>query len=76
MNLIVRPNLTSACVTYVCALLLKEGLQEVDLDLRYVGFSIPPAFVVGYGLDLAERWRNLPCIRVLEPPGSEDHTGP
>lgn len=60
----------------VCTLLLKEGLQEVDLDLRYVGFSIPPAFVVGYGLDLAERWRNLPCIRVLEPPSSTDHAGP
>ena len=46
----------------VCALLLKEGLQKVDPDLRYVGFRIPPAFVVGYGLDAAERYRNLPYV--------------
>src|SRR6187200_661256 len=44
----------------VCALLVKEGLQRVDLDLKYVGFTIPPTFVVGYGLDVAERYRNLP----------------
>jgi hypoxanthine phosphoribosyltransferase len=46
----------------VCALLVKDGLQRVELDLRYVGFRIPPAFVVGYGLDVAERYRNLPYI--------------
>ena len=46
----------------VCALLVKDGLQKVDLDLRYVGFRIPPRFVVGYGLDVAERYRNLPEI--------------
>ena len=46
----------------VCALLVKEGLQKVDLDLRYVGFRIPPRFVVGYGLDVAERYRNVPQI--------------
>ena len=46
----------------VCALLVKEGLQRVDLDLKYVGFTIPPTFVVGYGLDVAERYRNLPYI--------------
>ena len=43
----------------VCALLVKEGEQRVDLDLRYVGFTIPSEFVVGYGLDVAERYRNL-----------------
>ncbi len=43
----------------VCALLVKEGEQRVDLDLRYVGFTIPADFVVGYGLDVAERFRNL-----------------
>jgi hypoxanthine phosphoribosyltransferase len=43
----------------VCALLLKEGLQKVELALRYVGFRIPPAFVIGYGLDVNERYRNL-----------------
>ncbi len=53
----------------VCALLVKEGLQRVELDLRYVGFRIPPVFVVGYGLDVAERHRNLPCIAEL--PGAE-----
>jgi tRNA(Ile)-lysidine synthase len=43
----------------ICALLVKEGEQRVDLDLRYVGFTIPPEFVVGYGLDVAQRYRNL-----------------
>ena len=52
----------------VCALLLKEGLQKVDPDLRYVGFRIPPAFVIGYGLDVAERYRNLPDIRLYREP--------
>jgi hypoxanthine phosphoribosyltransferase len=46
----------------VCALLVKEGLQRVELDLRYVGFRIPPEFVIGYGLDVGERFRNLPYI--------------
>jgi len=46
----------------VCALLVKEGLQRVELDLRYVGFRIPPDFVIGYGLDVSERYRNLPYI--------------
>jgi hypoxanthine phosphoribosyltransferase len=46
----------------VCALLLKEGEQRVEQSLRYVGFSIPPDFVVGYGLDVNERYRNLDAI--------------
>ncbi|MCU1351189.1 MAG: hypoxanthine phosphoribosyltransferase [Acidimicrobiales bacterium] len=46
----------------VCALLLREGLQKRDPDLRYVGFRIPPDFVIGYGLDVDERYRNLPYI--------------
>ena len=46
----------------VCALLLKEGLQKSDPNLKYVGFSIPPDFVIGYGLDVNERYRNLPYI--------------
>ena len=46
----------------VCSLLVKEGLQKVDPDLRYVGFRIPPTFVVGYGLDVDERYRNLPYV--------------
>ncbi len=47
----------------VCALFVREGNQEADVDLRYIGFRIPPAFVIGYGLDVAERYRNLPDIR-------------
>ena len=46
----------------VCSLLVKEGLQKVDPDLRYIGFRIPPVFVVGYGLDVDERYRNLPYV--------------
>lgn len=46
----------------VCALLVREGLQKRDPDLRYVGFRIPPDFVVGYGLDVRDRYRNLPYI--------------
>jgi len=52
----------------ICALLVKEGRQRADIDLRYVGFHIPPDFVVGYGLDVAERYRNLPDIRVYQGP--------
>jgi hypoxanthine phosphoribosyltransferase len=54
----------------VCALLVKEGLQKGDLDLRYVGFRIPPTFVVGYGLDVSERFRNLPFIAEYAGPES------
>ena len=46
----------------VCALLVKEGQQRTELDLRYVGFHIPAEFVVGYGLDVDERLRNLKAI--------------
>ena len=51
----------------VCALLTKTGIQRVHLDVRYVGFEIPPDFVVGYGLDFAEKFRNLPYIATLKP---------
>ena len=43
----------------ICALLVKEGEQRVEIPLRYIGFKIPPDFVVGYGLDVDERYRNL-----------------
>lgn len=46
----------------VCALLVKEGQAATELDLRYTGFTVPPTFVVGYGLDVAERYRNLPFV--------------
>jgi hypoxanthine phosphoribosyltransferase len=51
----------------VCTLLSKEGKQRVPISCKYVGFSIPDEFVVGYGLDYAERYRNLPYIGVLKP---------
>jgi hypoxanthine phosphoribosyltransferase len=54
----------------VCALLVKEGEQRVDLDLRYVGFTIPSAFVVGYGLDVSERYRNLAGVHLYLGDGS------
>jgi hypoxanthine phosphoribosyltransferase len=50
----------------VCALLVKEGRREVDVPVRYVGFEIPNRFVVGYGLDYGERYRNLPHVAVLD----------
>jgi len=50
----------------ICALLVKEGEQRVDLDLRYVGFVIPPDFVVGYGLDVDERYRNLTGVHLYK----------
>jgi hypoxanthine phosphoribosyltransferase len=53
----------------VCALLVKEGLQQVDPDIRYVGFRIPPEFVVGYGLDVDQRYRNLPDVVEYVGPG-------
>jgi hypoxanthine phosphoribosyltransferase len=52
----------------VCALLVKSGMQRLDPDLKYEGFRIPPDFVVGYGLDVAERYRNLPYLCVYQDP--------
>ncbi len=46
----------------VCALIVKKGLQREEPDLRYVGFYTAPDFLVGYGLDVAERYRNLPYL--------------
>ena len=50
----------------VCVLLDKQGRREVPYEAQFVGFRIPDKFVVGYGLDFAERYRNLPCIGVLK----------
>ena len=50
----------------VCALLRKAEIQQVDIDVKYEGFEIPPKFVIGYGLDHGQRYRNLPYIAVLE----------
>ena len=49
----------------VCALLTKPARREIEVDVRYVGFEIPNRFVIGYGLDFAERYRNLPYVAVL-----------
>lgn len=49
----------------VCALLVRDGLQRVEPDLRYEGFRIPSDFVIGYGLDHMERYRNLADIRTI-----------
>jgi hypoxanthine phosphoribosyltransferase len=49
----------------VCALLTKPERREIDVDVRYTGFEIPNKFVIGYGLDFAERYRNLPYVGVL-----------
>ena len=53
----------------VCALLTKPERRKVELEPRYVGFEIPNRFVVGYGLDHGERYRNLPYVAVLEEAG-------
>src|ERR1700757_300646 len=49
----------------VCALLTKPSRRKVDLETRYVGFEIPDRFAIGYGLDHAERYRNLPYVAAL-----------
>lgn len=51
----------------ICALLRKPEAAKVEIDARYVGFEIPNAFVVGYGLDYAEHYRNLRSIGILAP---------
>jgi hypoxanthine phosphoribosyltransferase len=51
----------------ICALLTKPARREIDVRVRYTGFEIPNEFVIGYGLDYAERYRNLPYVGVLDP---------
>lgn len=64
-----RANLESrgTASVEICALLRKPEAAKVEVDVRYVGFEIPPAFVVGYGLDYDEKYRNLRGIGVLAP---------
>jgi hypoxanthine phosphoribosyltransferase len=59
----------------VCALMQKPEVQRVDIDIRYKGFEIPPVFVVGYGLDFAEKYRNLPYVATLKPEAYEGLVG-
>jgi hypoxanthine phosphoribosyltransferase len=51
----------------VCTLLDRKARRIIDLDLKYIGFEIPDKFVVGYGLDYRQRYRNLPYIGVVKP---------
>jgi hypoxanthine phosphoribosyltransferase len=51
----------------ICSLMTKPERREIDVEVRYVGFEIPNRFVIGYGLDFAERYRNLPYVAVLHP---------
>ncbi|HEV8686962.1 MAG TPA: hypothetical protein VGQ84_06775, partial [Gaiellaceae bacterium] len=50
----------------VCALMTKPERRQIEVPVRYVGFEIPNRFVVGYGLDFAEKYRNLPYVAVLD----------
>jgi hypoxanthine phosphoribosyltransferase len=52
----------------ICALLNKPDARKVEIEVKYRGFEVPPLFVVGYGLDYAERYRQLPYVGVLEEP--------
>lgn len=51
----------------ICSLLDKPSRREVDIQGDYVGFAVPNEFVVGYGLDYAEKYRNLPDVCILKP---------
>lgn len=57
---------------HICTMLRKPDSLKVDIDVTYVGFDIPPEFVVGYGLDYAENYRNLRDVAVLSPHVYED----
>jgi len=54
----------------VCALLVKSGVHRREVDPRYIGFTIPPDFVIGYGLDVDQRYRNLSDVCVYRPDGT------
>jgi hypoxanthine phosphoribosyltransferase len=51
----------------ICALLTKPERREIEVPVKFVGFEIPNKFVIGYGLDFGERYRNLPYVAVLHP---------
>ena len=65
----IQANLASraAASVEICTLLRKPDAARVDVEVKYVGFDIPNEFVVGYGLDYAERYRNLRCVGTLAP---------
>lgn len=51
----------------ICTLLDKPERRKVDIDVKYIGYQIPDEFIVGYGIDYAERYRNLPYVATLKP---------
>ena len=51
----------------IVALLNKQARRTSDLDVKYIGFEVPDGFIVGYGIDYAEKYRNLPFIGILKP---------
>lgn len=59
----------------ICTLLTKPSRRQVELDVKYVGFEVPDVFVVGYGIDYAGAYRNLPEIRALDPEEDGAHQG-
>ena len=60
-------NARSPASLRICTLLTKPSRREIDVPIDYVGFEIPDEFVVGYGLDFGEVYRNLPYIAILKP---------
>jgi hypoxanthine phosphoribosyltransferase len=56
----------------ICALLSKPSRRQVDLEVKYLGFEVPDEFVVGYGIDYAGGYRNLPDIRALQSEAARD----
>ena len=60
-NLLVRKPATLE----IAALLIKDGIERAPLEVKYEGFHIPPEFVIGYGLDYAGKYRNLPYVAVM-----------
>ena len=51
----------------IAALLNKPARRKIEIPVEYIGFDVPDAFIVGYGIDYAERYRNLPFIGILKP---------
>ena len=51
----------------IVALLNKQARRKVDVKVKYIGFEVPDEFIVGYGIDYAEKYRNLPYIGILKP---------
>jgi hypoxanthine phosphoribosyltransferase len=60
----------------ICALLTKPSRRQVDLRVRYLGFEVPDEFVIGYGIDFAGAYRNLPDIHILKPEESPHGSPP